>query len=249
VRTPPLADFVARRFAARSPFWSWLVFERLGGALAFVLGRLGATPHVVTLLGGLSGVAGAMVLGTADDVAGVLVAAGLLALAYSLDCADGQLARATGRTSDVGAWLDVTVDAVVTSFLTAALTFALVTSGEATALDLLLAGSFGASRISALFASSRIKSTRRATELTGSRRIIQTAYGSLVETPFVYLALCATRLVPGLFELTIALIAVLTVGRTVVSAYRHFPAAARAKEQAPTGDVGVPRQETGSGRT
>ena len=236
---PPFTDFVARRYAARSPFWSWLVFERLGGALAYVLGRLGATPNAVTLLGGLTGIVGATVLGAADTPVDALAAGLLLALAYSLDCADGQLARATGRTSEVGAWLDVTVDAVVTSFLTAALAVALTTSGDATAWDLLLAGAFGACRVTALLTSTRIKGTRRKTELRGLRHVVQTTYGSLVETPFVYVALSVTRLLPGVFELVIGVIAVLTVGRTLVSARRHLrPAAAPAQDRATAPESG-----------
>lgn len=218
---PPFSGFVARRYAARSPFWSWLVFERIGGALAFVLGRLGASPNQVTVLGGLVGISGATVLGTADGAAEAALAACLLATAYSLDCADGQLARATGRTSEIGAWLDVTVDAVVTCFLTAGLAVALAASGEAGLLDLLLTGAFGAARISALLVSTRIKAAGRRSGRRGLRHVVQTVYGSLVETPFVYLCLCGTRIFPGVFEAAIASIAVLTVGRTVVSYRRH----------------------------
>lgn len=233
---PPLRDFIARRFAARSPFWSWLVFERAGGALAYLLGRLGVTPNVVTLLGGVLGIAGAVVLGTADGVSDVLAAAVLLSLAYALDCADGQLARATGRTSDAGALLDVSVDALVTVFLTTALAFALTTAGESTVSDLLLAGAFGACRITALMASIRIKEvTRRRTESSGVRHVVQTVYGSLVETPFVYLALSATRLLPGVFEGVIAVIAVLTVGRTTVSLRRHSRTSATGDRQVTAG--------------
>src|SRR5688500_14839793 len=126
----------------RSPFWSWLLFERAGGALAYVFARLRTPPAAVTVLGGVAGISGAAVLGTATDRGEALLAGVLLLLAYTLDCADGQLARATGQTSDRGAWLDATVDAVVIAFLTAALAFALATESGQPGFSFLLAGAF-----------------------------------------------------------------------------------------------------------
>ena len=56
----------------------------------------------------------------------------------------------------------------------------------------------------------------------GVTRLVKSIYGSTVETPFVYAALCATRLSPTAFRIVLLAIAVLTVGRTAMSARRHF---------------------------
>jgi phosphatidylglycerophosphate synthase len=227
--TPPLSEFLARRFAMRSPFWSWTLFEPAGGALAYLFARMHATPTVVTLLGGAVGTSGAALLGLATDRGDVLVSAALLLLAYTLDCADGQLARATGQTSESGAWLDATVDAVVIAFLSASLAYALSTDGGHP-LSFLLAGAFGASRSTSLFTWARVKSTRSgAMPRTGVARALRTAYGSTVETPFVYAILCATRLSPTALRVVIVAVTVLTVGRTLVGARRLFRSASAAE--------------------
>jgi CDP-diacylglycerol--glycerol-3-phosphate 3-phosphatidyltransferase len=78
----------------------------LATPIAAALGRLGFTPNELTLIG---------FLGTClAAVAGAFhawLAAGLLLLAFGIfDLFDGALARATGRTSSFGAFLDSTLD-------------------------------------------------------------------------------------------------------------------------------------------
>lgn len=86
--------------------------QRVGSLLALAAFRLGMPPSVVTVLGLVVGLIGS-VLVFAGGTAGAL--AGLLAwhLAYSLDCADGQLARVTGKASPAGGRLDVLCDIAV----------------------------------------------------------------------------------------------------------------------------------------
>ncbi|HEX8056565.1 MAG TPA: CDP-alcohol phosphatidyltransferase family protein [Novosphingobium sp.] len=223
---PPFSDFVARRFAAASPFWSWMIFERIGGALAYGFARLGVSPAAATLLGGASGVSGAILLGLAATPAQAAGALGLLLLAYSLDCADGQLARATRRASDRGAWLDVTVDAVVTGFVAAALTFALQ-EGDRSVLGLILGGAFGASRTASLFTSTMIRRNDGGMKLSGGLRHLRTAFISAIDTPFVYAALCVTRLIPDLLVMVVVAVTALTAVQTLVSARHHFVSADR----------------------
>ena len=225
---PPFRDLVGRRYAVRSPFWSWLLFERAGGALAYVFALLRVSPSTVTLLGGVSGVSGAAVLGTATESTDLLLAGGLLLLGYTLDCSDGQLARATGQTSARGAWLDVTIDGVVVAFLAAALSSALTAEDGAASLSFLLAGAFGASRTASLFTATRVRSSDTGgLQLTGWKGVLRTAYGASTDTPFVYATLCATRLDPVLFRAAIGAFTVLTVLRMIVSAHHHFRAEAR----------------------
>ncbi len=90
------------------------------GAVAAATGhRLRLTPTVLTLVNLVIGLGtSAAVVLLADPVADGRVAAwpvGLLALigwqvAYAFDCADGQLARATGQTSVAGARTDILSD-------------------------------------------------------------------------------------------------------------------------------------------
>lgn len=224
---PPLRDFVGRRFATRSPFWSYLLFERAGGAFAYVFALLRMSPSTVTLLGGVSGVSGTVVLGTASEPIDALLAGGLLLLAYTLDCADGQLARATGQASSRGAWLDVTVDAVVMAFLAAALSAALTAEDGLGSLSFLIGAAFGASRAAGMFTASSVRGSERGgMSLAGWKSVLRTAYGASTDTPFVYALLCATRLSPGLFRAAIVVVTFLTVVRLIVSAQHHFRAEA-----------------------
>jgi phosphatidylglycerophosphate synthase len=224
---PPLADFLARRFVARSPWPSWLFFERLGGAVAYLFARIGVPPAAATLLSGVTGIAGAVLLAAAGDGAGVLAAAGALLLSYVLDCTDGQLARATHRTSALGAWLDVTADAVVIAFLAPALAFALQADGRTATTSLLLAGAYGASRTVSLFTSTQVRrSEAGGMQFTGVASSLRTVYVGLTDTPLVYVVLCATRLLPDLFRAVLVVVTVMTVVQTLVSARHHFGSSA-----------------------
>jgi phosphatidylglycerophosphate synthase len=93
--------------------------QRIGAVLAATGRRLGLAPTVLTLVNLVIGVATSVtVIVLAEPVADGDIAAwpvGLLALvgwqlAYALDCADGQLARVTGRTSAAGARTDILCD-------------------------------------------------------------------------------------------------------------------------------------------
>lgn len=78
----------------------------LATPIATALGRLGLTPNALTVIGFL----GTCVAAVAASAQGWL-AAGVLVLAFGIfDLFDGALARATGRTSKFGAFLDSTLD-------------------------------------------------------------------------------------------------------------------------------------------
>jgi phosphatidylglycerophosphate synthase len=110
--------------------YSEAVSQRLGALIAFAAQRLGLSPTVLTLTNLLLGLATSTVVialaprAAADGVPGAVP--GLVALlgwqlAYALDCADGQLARVTGRTSAAGARLDILCDVAAQIGLVAAL--------------------------------------------------------------------------------------------------------------------------------
>lgn len=103
--------------------------QRLAARAAVGAHRLGLAPTMLTLANLILGVsAGAGVIVLASPMARGDVphsAVGLTALAlwhaaYLLDCADGQLARATGQTSAAGKRVDVLVDVAIQSVLVGA---------------------------------------------------------------------------------------------------------------------------------
>lgn len=86
--------------ALRNRVRGWAVPVALG------LGRLGLTPNALTILGFLGTCAAAVAAATQQ-----WVLAGVLVLAFGIfDLFDGALARATGRASKFGAFLDSTLD-------------------------------------------------------------------------------------------------------------------------------------------
>jgi phosphatidylglycerophosphate synthase len=106
--------------------FSRLVNDRLGSWVAAVAIRLGIHPGVVSLVNLVLALgASVVVIATAGQAQGLWVP-GLVALvgwqlAYVFDCADGQIARATGTRSDFGARLDLLVDFAVQSSIICAL--------------------------------------------------------------------------------------------------------------------------------
>ena len=122
--------------------------QRVGALLAYVGNRVGLTPAVLTLVNLVLGVgASAVVIAFAPRAAGgalphwLLGLVALLAwqLAYAFDCADGQLARVTHRTSASGARLDVLCDVAAQIGLVTALSAVAVAYRPGTPMWLLAA--------------------------------------------------------------------------------------------------------------
>ncbi len=97
-------------------------------AVAWLADRLGLTPNQLSVLSGAFSLAAfglALVLPVDRFASSLLWLFGFAQMAYTLDCADGQLARTTGQASDFGAFLDKGVD-VAAAFLVFGGVFALV---------------------------------------------------------------------------------------------------------------------------
>lgn len=110
---PAYAEFASLRHSAGGHLLTRLVSQRLGAVIAWLASRAGFSPSAVTLLGTLVFLlSGILYVSLPQGAAYALLCLALLQLAYALDCADGQLARATARTSAFGAWLDVACDYV-----------------------------------------------------------------------------------------------------------------------------------------
>lgn len=94
-----------------APGYSRWINRPVGRQLAIIAFRLGLSPNQVTVLSGLTSLAGIAVLALAPATVGVgFLVAFLLALAYALDSADGQVARMQGGGSRAGEWLDHVID-------------------------------------------------------------------------------------------------------------------------------------------
>ena len=126
--TPRLRDFLATNRGGG--LYSEAVSQRAGSAIALAGYRLGLPPTALSLVNLAFGLgASAVVVALAGRAAAGIVPAwvvGVLALlawqlAYAFDCADGQLARVTGRVSPAGGRLDILCDIAVQIGLVAAL--------------------------------------------------------------------------------------------------------------------------------
>jgi phosphatidylglycerophosphate synthase len=122
------ADFLAVNRGGG--LFSEAVSQRIGAHIAVFAHKRGLAPTVLTVANlGLGCLVSFAVVAAAGPVADGEVWAwpiGLLALvgwqlAYALDCADGQLARATGQSSPAGARVDVLCDVASQIALVAAL--------------------------------------------------------------------------------------------------------------------------------
>lgn len=102
--------------------------------LALSLGRLGLSPNALSFVGlALTFIAAALV------ASGALLAGGIMVLvAGAFDMLDGQLARATQRTSTFGALLDSTLDRVAEALVLFGLTYYYLFEGATTEVMLIM---------------------------------------------------------------------------------------------------------------
>lgn len=112
-RDGPIAE--ARRIYRESTkphdaLWNVYVARPLASLLLLALRRTPITPNQVTLAGAATFALVPAALIAAPNSLGLVVATLVLQFAYVLDKADGQLARLTEQTSEVGAYLDFLVD-------------------------------------------------------------------------------------------------------------------------------------------
>jgi phosphatidylglycerophosphate synthase len=124
-----------------------LLFRPPANALVPFLRRLGASPPAVVLANALAGLAGAVVLARGELVA----AAVLVQVKTLLDNTDGQLARATGRVTLSGRYLDTVADLLVNAALFASLGYVtdqpVLAAAGFVALTLVLAADFNATEV------------------------------------------------------------------------------------------------------
>jgi phosphatidylglycerophosphate synthase len=111
----------AQKPAAGAPLYSRLVNRRAGRVLGAAAMTFGLGPQCLSLVSACFSFAGiALVAFAPPSVAVALGITGLLVVGYALDSSDGQVARATGRGSVFGEWLDHMIDAAKVASLHAA---------------------------------------------------------------------------------------------------------------------------------
>jgi archaetidylinositol phosphate synthase len=124
-----------------------LVFRPLSRPLVAALAQSRVAPTAVVLANAVTGLIAAVALARGQ----LLAAALLLQVKTLLDNTDGQLARASGRVTPTGRYLDTEADLVVNAALFAALGYvsgqALLAAGAFVALTLVLAVDFNATEV------------------------------------------------------------------------------------------------------
>lgn len=181
--------------AGGGPFTT-AVSQRLGALLAYGGQWLGLSPNKLTALGLTCYVAAAALYAfLPPGVGAAMVCLLVYQLAYALDCSDGQLARAQGRTSAFGGWWDVTADAVSSLCLAFAVLYWLSGNAGIDVLELLPVLLLATGRIVVLYST-------KFTENGGRRRPGQgRAMGStakralwlVIDTPTLLLLVCLLR--------------------------------------------------------
>lgn len=137
---PTVAECYSAAAQARSSgsFYSRTVSNRLGSVVGAVGMRLGIHPTYLTLVNLVLGIGGsvAVMAGRSPDRTAPLLVAGVVLwqVAYIFDCADGQVARATGKTSSYGEFVDVFVDVAVQISVVAAVSSVMLSRHEMPAL-------------------------------------------------------------------------------------------------------------------
>ncbi len=121
--------------------WNTYVARPLAAILVYMLQPTPLTPNQVTFLGAAIFVAAAAVFVAIPGPTGFLIAALIVQISYLFDCADGQLARIKGMTSEVGAYLDFLMDEFKALLLITAVAIRLwVVDGEVTWLFVAIGG-------------------------------------------------------------------------------------------------------------
>ena len=120
-----LREFRHRYTGVEGLYWGKRVNQPAGAVIALLLLHTPVTPNMVSLAGLVVHVIATLTLSVSPVPVPVPVWIFMVVawqFAFSLDCADGQLARARRRTSAFGAFFDQTIDVATHALLYSALT-------------------------------------------------------------------------------------------------------------------------------
>lgn len=193
-------DLLGRRFDTpdQGLMTAW-VSQRGGAALAAVGFLVHLSPNAVTVIGLLCMLTASAGFAFLETTAGWIGAGLLWQFGFALDCADGQLARATGRTSERGGWLDVACDYIRQAAVTLAILYALLEGrmrpevAFTTALVLQAGLSVHLHTVGVVKPKGR---TGTGGGVGGGRKVLRKLVQSILDTPLFLAVLCALRPYP-----------------------------------------------------
>jgi phosphatidylglycerophosphate synthase len=235
-------DYRRRHTRSGALVYTWNVNYRIGAWLARAVQHRRVTPNQLSLLGMAASVAGAVAAAIGgwdrlEDVSPVQAVLVTVAwqLAYSLDCADGLLARARGTANPFGAWLDQCADFVSHVAVSTALVVVVARSiGASSPAMALTAGLVVGANLFMLFATSQYNSLLGPASTAGNggstpslltRRPLRVAMGARHLTDYGAFLLLAGLLLPYPRALLAVLVigAVAQIGATVGQVALNWP--------------------------
>ena len=202
-----LSEFFAMRYSAGGHAITRIVSQRIGAVIAWLGARLGVTPNVITLFGSLVFLSAATLFAALPPGwSSAFVCLVMFQLGYGVDCADGQLARATGRTSRYGAWLDIACDYFRNVVLGAAVAAWLIRNGLHFGIGLVVAALFTAGAAIQLHTVTVIRQTGREARLQtqGIANGVRAMLTAFFDTATVLLILSLLRVTPTLLAAYVA---------------------------------------------
>jgi phosphatidylglycerophosphate synthase len=232
---PGFAALWSRHYAAGGPPATWWFSQYLGALFAWGALRLGASPTWVTLAALATMIFGCALYATGPlDGTTSLLCLALLQLSYGLDCADGQVARASGRTSEYGAWLDVFCDFIAVQLLTFAMLGVLLRSGFSPAAGIAASLLWACGRTTHLYTATRIRlAAKSRLQTSGKLTLVRLLLTTLTDTPVVLLVLALLRNHPAPLALAAAGFGGLSLAHAIYVAEKTFPRAGARHPEAP----------------
>jgi len=218
--SPTLSNFWNKKYAVNCFPPTWYIFQRLGSIIAFIGYKIGISPNGVTAIGGLIGFFTIWKFGTLPtDIISSIQLTLMFGIVYSFDCADGQLARATGKSTPIGKWFDLAVDLFLIVLLPLGIASLLPSSFSEIDTNLMVSCLiFG--RALVLLTSSLKRSGGEDHHPSSSyfKKIIQ----SILDTPVFYIWICWARLNPEWLVLSALFFGVLYILESIYFSRTFF---------------------------
>lgn len=190
--SPTLSKFWNKQYAVSCFPPTWYIFQRLGSIIAFIGYKIGISPNGVTAIGGLIGFFTIWQFGTlpTDIIASIQLTL-MFGIVYSFDCADGQLARATEKTSEWGKWFDLGVDLLLIVLFPLSIVILLIDNYSIIQLSsLVLVLVYGRALALLTSAINRTDGKKHMPSQSMFKKIIQ----SFIDSPTFYTLICLSRI-------------------------------------------------------
>lgn len=213
-------DLLGRRFdAPNQAFFVRWVSQPMGAVIAALAHRVGVGPNAITFCGLVIVLSACVPFAIGTTGKSWLLAALLWQVGFAFDCADGKLARATGKSGPFGAWLDMACDHIRQAALALTMAYVLTeaaipvaTAGLCT--FVLLAG------MSVYLHTANFMNVEspQAINVGSFRMLIRQALRTIMDTPVFLLLLCVLRPEPSLLAWFVFGYGILLIVRAVAIA-------------------------------